>query len=89
MKDTRFAKFVVALNGAVPMALLGWDAYHYDLGANPTNSAIRTTGLMSLIFLVLSLTVTPLQLAHAIGGEVATCIQHDASRDHGLYLLFR
>jgi glycine betaine catabolism B len=30
------------------------------LGANPVNFAIRTTGILSLIFLVLSLTVTPL-----------------------------
>ena len=39
--------------------LLGWDAWAGRLGANPVNFAIRTTGILSLIFLVLSLAVTP------------------------------
>lgn len=61
MKDTRFARFVVIVNGAVPLALLCWDAYRHRLGANPVNFAIRTTGMMTLIFLPLSLLVTPLK----------------------------
>src|SRR4051794_2024303 len=59
MKVTRFARFTVLLNGAVPVVLLGWDAWQGHLGANPVNFAIRTTGMLSLIFLVLSLLVTP------------------------------
>jgi glycine betaine catabolism B len=59
MKVTRFARFTVFLNCAVPVILLGWDAVLGQLGANPVNFAIRTTGLLSLIFLVLSLLVTP------------------------------
>ena len=59
MKVTRFAKFTVLLNFAVPVILLGWDAWRGQLGANPVNFAIRTTGLLSLIFLVLTLLVTP------------------------------
>ena len=43
------------LNCAVPVILLGWDACTGHLGANPVNFAIRTTGLLSLIFLVLTL----------------------------------
>ena len=43
----------------MPVALLGWDAWDGQLGANPVNFAIRTTGILSLIFLVLSLAVTP------------------------------
>ncbi|WP_171474398.1 ferric reductase-like transmembrane domain-containing protein [Frigoriglobus tundricola] len=43
----------------MPVALLGWDAWCGRLGANPANFAIRTTGLLALIFLVLSLAVTP------------------------------
>jgi len=57
---SRFAKRVVILNCAVPAVLLGWDAAQNRLGANPINFAIRTTGLLTIIFLVLSLTVTPL-----------------------------
>jgi ferredoxin-NADP reductase/DMSO/TMAO reductase YedYZ heme-binding membrane subunit len=61
----RFTKWVVIVNCVVPVTLLAWDALHSHLGANPVNFAIRTTGILSLIFLVLSLTVTPLaRLAH-------------------------
>jgi ferredoxin-NADP reductase/DMSO/TMAO reductase YedYZ heme-binding membrane subunit len=56
----RFAKWVVIANGLVPMALLGWDAWHGELGANDVNFAIHTTGVIGLILLVLSLAITPL-----------------------------
>ena len=59
--DIRFAKLLVLVNSAVPAALLGWDAWHHELGANPVNFAILTTGLMALIFLLLTLAVTPLR----------------------------
>ena len=59
MKVDRFTKTVVLLNGAVPVLLLGWDAWAGRLGANPVNFAIRTTGILALIFLLLSLAVTP------------------------------
>lgn len=55
-----FAKRVVLWNAAVPGVLLAYDAGQGQLGGNPINFAIRTTGLMSLIMLVLSLAVTPL-----------------------------
>jgi ferredoxin-NADP reductase/DMSO/TMAO reductase YedYZ heme-binding membrane subunit len=60
MRISRFTKWVVILNCIVPAMLLAWDAVHGDLGANPVNFAIRTTGMLALIFLVLSLTITPL-----------------------------
>lgn len=59
MKPSRFLKATVLVNCAVPVALLGWDAYHGQLGANPVNFAIRTTGILTLIFLLLTLAVTP------------------------------
>jgi ferredoxin-NADP reductase/DMSO/TMAO reductase YedYZ heme-binding membrane subunit len=59
--DGRFAKRLVLVNGAVPLVLLAWDAYHHQLGVNEVNFAIRTTGLVGLVFLVLSLLVTPLR----------------------------
>jgi methionine sulfoxide reductase heme-binding subunit len=63
MNDTKFARFVIFVNSLVPLALLGWDAYHHRLGANPTEFATRTTGVLTLIFLLLSLAVTPLRKA--------------------------
>lgn len=61
MSTARFYKLLVWVNGALPGLVLAWDAYQGRLGANPINDAIRTTGLLALIFLVLSLVVTPLR----------------------------
>jgi len=61
VKDVKFARLVVLVNGAVPLAMLGWDAYHRNLGANPIEFVTRTTGALTLIFLLLSLAVTPLR----------------------------
>jgi sulfoxide reductase heme-binding subunit YedZ len=60
-KDIRFIKLLILVNGAVPLVLLGWDVKHHQLGANPQNFAILTTGMMTLIFLVLTMAVTPLR----------------------------
>jgi glycine betaine catabolism B len=60
MVISRFTKRVVILDCSVPCILLAWDAINDDLGANPVNFAIRTTGILSLIFLVLTLAVTPI-----------------------------
>lgn len=57
--DAPFWKRLVWINGGVPLALLTWDALRGDLGANPVNFAIRTTGILSLAFLVLTMAVTP------------------------------
>jgi len=61
MKNTRFAQFAIFINSAVPISLLAWDWYHHRLGANPTEFATRTTGVLTLLFLILSLAVTPLR----------------------------
>jgi len=59
--DIRFIKLLVLVNGAVPLALLIWDQTHHRLGANPQNFLILTTGMMTLIFLVLTMAVTPVR----------------------------
>jgi len=59
--DIRFAKFLMLVNCAVPGVLLGWDAWHHQLGANPVNFSILTTGILALIFLMLTLLVTPVR----------------------------
>jgi sulfoxide reductase heme-binding subunit YedZ len=61
MKDTRFSKALLFINSLVPLALLGWDAYQGRLGANPAEFATRTTGMLALIFIMLTLAVTPLR----------------------------
>ena len=57
----RFAKFVLVVNCAVPAILLTWDAGHHNLGANPVNFALLTTGMSALVFLILTLALTPLR----------------------------
>ncbi len=59
--DNKFAKLLVSINALVPAALLVWDAFHNGLGVNDVNFAIKTTGLIGLILLVVSLLITPLR----------------------------
>src|SRR5260370_6204662 len=59
MKDTRFAKLVLLTNGLVPLTLLLWAVYRKQVGANPLEFVTRTTGMLTLVFLFISLAVTP------------------------------
>jgi sulfoxide reductase heme-binding subunit YedZ len=59
MKDTRFAKLVLFINSIVPLTLLLWDVFRGRAGANPLEFVTRTTGMLTLVFLVISLAVTP------------------------------
>ncbi len=59
--DTPFVKRLAIINGLVPAALLMWDAYRGQLGVNNVNFAIRTTGLIGLVLITLSLVITPLR----------------------------
>jgi len=59
MKDIRFAKLVLFVNGLVPLTLLLWDVYRKQVGANPLEFVTRTTGMLTLVFLLISLAVTP------------------------------
>jgi sulfoxide reductase heme-binding subunit YedZ len=59
MKDVRFTKFVLFTNALVPLTLLLWDVYRRRVGANPGEFMTRTTGIMTLVFLMITLTVTP------------------------------
>jgi len=61
MSKAKFYKTLVWVNGAIPGLMLAWDAYYGRLGANAVNDALRTTGLLALIFFMLSLLVTPLR----------------------------
>src|SRR6185295_6747961 len=52
-------KFVIFTNAMVPLALLLWDVYRRRVGANPGEFMTRTTGIMTLLFLMITLAVTP------------------------------
>lgn len=59
MKEIKFYKVALFINCLVPLALAGWDAYRHQLGANPLEFITRTTGTLTLVFLILTLAVTP------------------------------
>jgi len=61
MKDTRFAKLVLFVNSLVPLALLLWDLWRKNVGANPLEFVTRTTGMLTLVFVFLTLGVSPLR----------------------------
>src|SRR5215475_14630625 len=61
MKDTRFAKVLIFINSLIPLMLLLWDTYRKQVGANPLEFVTRTTGVLTIVFLLFSLTVTPLR----------------------------
>src|SRR2546423_13912473 len=61
MKDPRFTKLVLFVNGLVPLALLLWDVWRKQVGANPLEFVTRTTGMLTLVFLVLTLAISPLR----------------------------
>lgn len=61
MNDVKFNKLLIFINSLVPLAFLIWDAIHGNLGANPVEFFLRTTGVLTLIFLLVTLTVTPLR----------------------------
>jgi len=59
MKNTRFSKIVLFINALVPLVLLLWDVSHKRVGANPLEFVTRTTGMLTLVFLMITLAVTP------------------------------
>src|SRR5688500_4009495 len=61
MKDVRFSKFVLFINALVPLGLLLWDVYHRRVGANPLEFVTRTTGMLTLVFLTVTIAVTPVR----------------------------
>ncbi len=59
--DVEFTKRVTLVNALVPLGLLVWDLAAGRAGANPLEFATHTTGMLALVFVVLSLAVTPLR----------------------------
>jgi glycine betaine catabolism B len=59
--NASYFRTLVVLNGALTFLLVMWDSVRGQLGANPVNTAIHITGVLSLVFLFTSLVVTPLR----------------------------
>jgi len=61
MQDVKFNKFLISLNAMIPLAYLAYDGYRGQLGANPLEFFLRTTGVLTLTFVLITLSVTPLR----------------------------
>lgn len=59
--EKNFSKLVILLNGVVPLVLLLWDVYARRVGANPVDYMTRTTGMLTLIFLIITLALSPVR----------------------------
>ena len=70
MSETRFAKLVIFVNSLIPLVLLLWDLSHKRVGPNPLEFATRTTGMLTLVFLSLTVAVTPLRKIFGINALV-------------------
>lgn len=57
----RYFKPAIFLASLVPLARLAWKAYNSDLGANPIQVITWSTGTWTLVFLMLTLSITPLR----------------------------
>lgn len=62
MNNIAYYRNLVILAGLGPLFMLGWDAWHDQLGANGVNNALHITGILSLVFLFISLIITPLRV---------------------------
>ena len=82
MNQLQYFRLLVILNGAVPSLILAWDAYRGQLGVNSVNYALHVTGILSLLFLLISLLMTPLRWITGWGGWIAF------RRAFGLYGFF-
>jgi methionine sulfoxide reductase heme-binding subunit len=57
----RYFKPVIFLACLAPLASLAWRAFHSELGANPIEAITHSTGTCTLVFLLITLSVTPLR----------------------------
>src|ERR687898_1360630 len=65
-----FPKVVFFINALIPLVLLLWDVYRKQVGPNPLEFATRTTGMLTLIFLSLTVAVTPFRKIFGINSLV-------------------
>jgi methionine sulfoxide reductase heme-binding subunit len=61
VKSLRWIKVLAFLACLLPLARLGWKAYTHNLGANPIEVITHSTGDWILIFLLVTLAITPLR----------------------------
>lgn len=61
LSNLRFSKLLIFFNSLIPLFLLLWDLYRRNVGPNPLDFVTKTTGMLTLVFLILTLAITPLR----------------------------
>lgn len=56
-----FNKALVSINALVPIVMLVWDGMHRQLGVNPVEFLTRIFGVLTLMFILITLAITPLR----------------------------
>jgi sulfoxide reductase heme-binding subunit YedZ len=59
MRRIHLYKFIVFTACLIPLARLAWKGFQDELGANPIEVITHSTGLWTLIFLLITLSITP------------------------------
>ena len=67
MNYLKSASFLISLS---PLVRLLWFGFHDDLGANPIEFVTRSTGTWALVFLCITLAITPLRLITGWSGLI-------------------
>lgn len=70
MEDAKFNKLLISVNALIPLGFLLYDWSQGQLGANPIEFFLRATGVLTLIFLLLTLAITPLRRAFGWNGLI-------------------
>ncbi|HET6978136.1 MAG TPA: protein-methionine-sulfoxide reductase heme-binding subunit MsrQ [Pyrinomonadaceae bacterium] len=70
MADVPFFKVVVFVNALIPLVLMLWDLYTKRVGPNPLDFVTKTTGMLTLIFLSLTVAITPLRKIFGVNSLV-------------------
>jgi len=78
----QFTKIAIFINSLIPLSLLLWDLYFKKVGPNPLEFVTRTTGMLTLVFLLLTLSITPLRKIFGVNDLVK------ARRMIGLFAFF-
>ena len=60
-QDIAFYKALIFFNSLIPLGIMLWDTMRGQIGVNPVEVFIRTFGVLTLLFVLLTLSVTPLR----------------------------
>lgn len=61
MNDIQFNKILITVNAILPLAIFAYDFSSGNVGTNPIEFFLRTSGVLCLIALLVTLSITPLR----------------------------